>query len=241
MGEEFPNSAMETFGSYSYQCHLPCSDIDIVVILGPGQSPPKFLCRLATWVASGGPFTAQRRYNQDDCLQTEFMHMPVDIKPIKHSRTSDLMCRSTDCLRHMIAQRQCREPDFEKKHQAIIIFKLLCHYLHVVQHHGQERHGSFKSITLCYWALAVLEGMPCAGKEVGDVVFILCQKFCAFRWRHWQVTASVAGDIRVRQREQDLTGVVCIMFDKSNSTTNVTEAHLKNSLNAIKWGHPEIV
>ena len=78
----------------------------------------------------------------------------------------------------MIEQRMQNEEDvfLKLKLPAILIFKLLCHHLHVVQHHWKARGGKFKAVTLCYWALLVLDGFDAEGKHVG-----ISSSLCATR------------------------------------------------------------
>ena len=218
----FKISDVQTFGSFCYDLQLATSDIDIAVTLAAGQDPQHWLKALATVTQQGGDFTIQPKPStRIDTLQTEFMLMPVDIKPIK-SRQSDGACRSTDCLAFMISERKEQEDGFEKKRQAIIIFKLLCHYLHVVQHHCKARATKFKAITLCYWAIAVLDGKSSEDKLVGDLVLFLCNQFLRFDWQYQKVTVSAAGAIDICDKG-NLIGAVCIMLDDgtSKSTSNV--------------------
>ena len=129
----------------------------------------------------------------------------------------------------MIEQRMHNEAYvfLKLKLPAILIFKLLCHHLYVVQHHWKARAGKFKAVTLCYWALLVLDGFDAEGKYVGDCILALCHTFCNFDWRHWKVVVSAAGQISVAEKG-DLPFPICIMTDdgKVNSTQNVTWPHL---------------
>ena len=95
----------------------------------------------------------------------------------------------------MIEQRMMKEEFLKLKLPAILIFKLLCHHLHVVQHHWKARGGKFKAVTLCFWALLVLDGFDAEGKQVGDFILALCHTFCAFEWRCLMVVVSAAGQI----------------------------------------------
>ena len=152
----FHTLAVQVFGSKCYYLELCSSDADMVVTLGPGQNPKAWLNQLHYRVAASQSFfTCKRRLKpRDDCLQTEFLGVPVDLKVIKNNRASDAACRSSDTLRFMIEQRLKQG---NLKHRAILIFKLLCHHLNVVQHHWQPRAGKFKAVSLCYWAVAALD------------------------------------------------------------------------------------
>ena len=102
----------------------------------------------------------------------------------------------------MIEQRMQNEEDvfLKLKLPAILIFKLLCHHLHVVQHHWKARAGKFKAVTLCYWALLVLDGFDAEGKHVGDCILALCHTFCTFDWQLRKVVVSAAGQISVEEK-----------------------------------------
>ena len=131
----FKTVRISVFGSVRYNLELCSSDVDIVVILGPGQNSSKWLAQLAEHAESSTCFDYKRRFQLPDCLQTKFQGMSVDIKPIHNDRKNDFAIRTTDCLAAMLKKRSKSEPDFYKKHNAILIFKLLCHYLRIVQHH----------------------------------------------------------------------------------------------------------
>ena len=104
--KDFLNLAVELFGSYKYHLTLCSSDVDVVVTLGPGQSPKNWLEQLQKRVRDNHQlFTFPNTIDRRDCLQTEFLGVPVDIKPIKNNRASDLAMRSSDTLRFMLEQR----------------------------------------------------------------------------------------------------------------------------------------
>ena len=72
-------------------------------------------------------------------------------------------------------------------------------------------------------------------------VHFLCNQFLSFDWQHQKVTVSAAGATDICDKG-NLIGDVCIMTDNgtNNSTSNVTEAHLKISQKAIKGAIPEL-
>ena len=105
-------------------------------------------------------------------------------------------------MKFMIEQRMLKEQDVFLKHKlpAILIFKMLCHHLHVVQHHWKPRGAKFKAVTLCFWALLVLDGIDAEGKHVGDFILALCHMFLTFEWRRFKVVVSAAGQISVAEK-----------------------------------------
>ena len=226
--------SVEVFGSKCYHLQLGSSDADIVVVLAAGQNIKEWLNQLHDRSKASQSFTCFRKYQRFDC---EFLGVAVDIKVIKHNRKSDGACRSSDCrLRFMIEQR-LEQGDF----RAILIFKLLCHHLDVVQHHWQARAGKFKAVTLWYWAIAALDGVAVEGKSVGDFIAALCDMFLNFEWRRLKVVVSAAGQIEICDKG-NLVGAVCIMLDNGmvNSTQNVTVDHLEKSRDAIRRAFPNL-
>ena len=94
-----------TFGSHCYGLELGTSDVDIAVVLAPGQNKERFVEEFRALSIASPKFTCRRRCQRDDCHQTEFQGLPVDVKPIKETRASDSACRSTDMLKFLIEQR----------------------------------------------------------------------------------------------------------------------------------------
>ena len=140
------------FGSKCYHLELCSSDVDVVVILAPGQNCKRWLDQLRERVKASEEFTSKKKGLVWDTFQTEFLGVPVDIKVIKNSRASDFACRSTDTLRFMIDKRMKHQGyPFRLKLRAIHIFKLVCHHLHVVQHHWKNSDSKFKVASLSFW------------------------------------------------------------------------------------------
>ena len=110
----------------------------------------------------------------------------MDIKPIKDVK-ADIAIRSAKALNKLI------EGISETKLKAIHIFKLLCHQNKITQHHGENRAGNFKAITLNCWAVAVSDYMKPNPTMVEAIIF-LCQEFTHFKWDRWQVVVSRDGD-----------------------------------------------
>ena len=167
----------------------------------------------------------------------------MDIKPIRNNRASDGACRSSDTLRYMTEWCMMSDPAFlYLKLRVILNFKLLCHHLHVTQHHWKARGGNFKAVTLCFCAVLMLDGFRADGKHVDHFVLALCHMLLTFDWRRSKVVVSAAGHISVADKGKDLKAVVCIMLDDGtvNSTRNVTAAHLENSQNAIREALPKL-
>jgi hypothetical protein len=95
---DFHTLAVEFFGSKCYNLELVTSDVDLVVILGPGQNTKNWLKQVQMRVASFPAFVLPK-YQPTDTFQATYLGVPVDIKPIKNIRTIDGACRSTDCLK----------------------------------------------------------------------------------------------------------------------------------------------
>jgi predicted nucleotidyltransferase len=95
---DFHTLAVEFFGSKCYNLELVTSDVDLVVILGPGQNTKNWLKQVQMRVASFPAFVLPK-YQPTDTFQATYLEVPVDIKPIKNIRTIDGACRSTDCLK----------------------------------------------------------------------------------------------------------------------------------------------
>ena len=185
---EFQFQSVELFGSKCYHLQLCSSDADIIVILPPGKNSKSWLDQLCGRIEASRSFTSNiKRYARFDCAQTEFLGVPVDIKVIKNNRARDGACRSTDILTFMIEtrfevhdRRAVDDHGFHKKHVAILIFKLLCHSLNVI---GTTRAGKFKAVTICYWAVAMLDFIPLASDvTVADFISSLCNMFLTFNW-----------------------------------------------------------
>ena len=238
--KDFGMLAVEVFGSKCYLLELCSSDIDIVVVLGPGLNVKSWLDQLRIRTDADPAFG--KRFQRHDTLQTMYMGVPVDIKAVKHNRTSDAACRSTDSLKSLITQRMIQQKDFELvKLRAILIFKLLLHHLKVVQHHWKGLDANFKAISLSFWAVLCLD-MTTGCKSVGDYLVGLCHNFVNFEWQRLKVAVSAAGAFSITETEEDLTAAVRIMLDDGmvNSSQNVTVAHLKFAQNAIQKALPNL-
>ena len=238
--KDFETQAVEIFGSRCYHLELCSSDTDIVVILGPGQNVKTWLNQLRRRSDSDPAFKGER-FQMSDTLQTTYMRVPVDIKAVKLNRTSDGACRSSDSLKHLIDRRIANQEDCGRVMlRAILIFKLVLHYLGVVQRHWKGSGANFKAISLSFWAVLVLDNSE-GCFTVGDYVYTLCQNFVDYDWKRYQLVVSAAGQMSVSWK-QDLTAVVCIMTDdgKVNSSQNVTVAHLEKSLDAMKKALPKL-
>ena len=185
-----------TFGSHCYGLPLATSDFDIAVVLAAGQNPRKFTERFREMSWASPEFTCTQRRVRSDCHQTEFQHLPVDVKPIKRTRASDGACRSTDVLKFSIEKRKQEDLSFPAKLKAILIFKLICHQLDITQHHMKPRGQKIKAITLSYWAVAVCDYFN-VDADVGCILRFLCETFLRFDWKQWKVAASAAGSIHI--------------------------------------------
>ena len=69
---DFVTHTVDVFGSMCYHLELCTGDIDVVVILGPGQNNKTWLEQLRHRSEASGAFTGKRKWQRHDCLQTEF-------------------------------------------------------------------------------------------------------------------------------------------------------------------------
>ena len=105
--KDFHTLAVEVVGSKCYHLELCTSDVDVVVILGPGQSSKAWLDQLRLRSEASPVFDRQRGWQRRDCFQTSYLGVPVDIKPIRNNRASDGACRSSDSLK--LSGRESRD------------------------------------------------------------------------------------------------------------------------------------
>ena len=188
-------TSCETFGSHCYGLGLPTSDVDIAAILPWGSNDQVFLDKLRELAnAEGSPFTDEGKCLITDCHQAEFRGLAVDIKPM-NIRKYDFACQSTDRLKSLIEMRSNSE-SFKPKLQAIHIFKLVCHFLEITQHHWTARAGKFKAIALSYWAVAVCDTME-PDISAGKAINLLCHAFKEFDRMKWRVAVSAAGAVSI--------------------------------------------
>ena len=239
----FEMKFVEVFGSTCYHLELCTSDVDVVAILAPGQNITKWLDQLRIRHDTCTSFNVTRGYQRKDCLQASYMGMLVHIKPVKGRRKTDAACRSSDSLRFLIEQRimQNHGGYLHLKLRALLIFKLLVHHFHIVQHNWKESGGKFNVVSLSFWAVHVLDNFVCDSNDLGDFIFALCVNFLTFEWRHLKVAVSAANQISVEPKG-NIRAAIAIMLDggKVNSTQNVTYAHLEFSQNAIKQALPKL-
>ena len=240
---DFKILSVEVFGSTCYHLPLCTSDVDMVVILAPRQSKAMFV-EIVRKRCNTSPFFDFSRCNRKDTFQTSYMGMAVDIKPVRLSRESDAACNSSDSLRSLIEQRmmQHQEPKaiLKFKLQAILIFKLLLHHLNIVQHHWQNRGKKFKAISLCFWAVCVLDGMRWENHGVGDFVYALCKNFVDFDWQLQKVVVSAANQISLQPKGGTIGAVAIMLKDGINSAKNVNLQHLKLSQGRIETALPSL-
>ena len=104
------------------------------------------------------------------------------------------------------------------------IYKLLCHYLKVTQHHMTPRLGKFKAVAICYLAVAVLDGVAEEGKSVGDLILALCHAFLTIDWRRLKIEISAAGQIEICDKGDHKSPVCIMVVDGTNASHNVTGA-----------------
>ena len=75
----------------------------------------------------------------------------MDFKAIYGDRYRDSACLSSDLMKVVVKGRKQCQVD------AVHAFKLLCHNLHIIQHHMQAKADKFKAIALCFFAFAALD------------------------------------------------------------------------------------
>ena len=228
-GAGFAIRSCSTFGSHCYSLELATSNLDVVVTLAPWANKANFLKRFRELAAASPDFTAGREYRRErnDSHHTEFLGLPVDVKPIKEMRKSDDQCRSTDLLKFALDRRSSDE-SFAPKLAAIHIFKLICHHLQITQHQWQARAGDFKAITLSYWAVAVCDIMP-RNVTVVEAIHYLCLVFVRFNWAEWKVAVSAAGTIDFRKKDAKTCCEITIEDGIGNAAANVDWKRLSTS------------
>ena len=239
--KNFRTRSVAVFGSKSFHLELSSSDVNVAVVLGPGESSQTWLKQLQQRTMVSDAFQLSKKHFLADCLHTVYMGVPVTMKAIRNTRTSDGACRMSDCLRYMVEWRMWKDPSFlYLKFRAILIFRLLCHHLHVTQDPWRARTGNFKAMALCYWAVLMLDDFDGEGKQLDHFLYILCHMFLSFDWKRSKVVVSAAGHASIQAK--DLKAAVCIMLDdgKVNSTQNVTGPHLEHSKRAIEGAIPNL-
>ena len=233
---DFRMMSIEVFGSAVYHLELCSSDVDIVAILHNGQNTKMWLTQLQARVRASPSFQKTTGGMAFGTLQTTYMGLPVDIKPIK-SRSGDNACRSSDSLKKLVEKQLMKHgtwnlPNY--KLQAVLIFKLVLHYKSITHHHWKSKGGRFKAVALCFWAIHVLTDMSWEKHSLADFLLALCRNFVEFDWRGKKLVVSEHNHISVAQK--DIFKPVCIMIDggSNNATSNVTCEHLQKSIESMK-------
>ena len=141
------------FGSRSYGLALPTSDFDIVCNLQPGASRKLHFETVLEHIGqdTSGDWSRTKKQVRGDTIQCKWKGVWVDFKASHGERYRDSACLSTDLMKVVVKGRKQCQVD------AVHAFKLLCHDLHIIQHHMQARAQKFKAIALCFFAFAALD------------------------------------------------------------------------------------
>ena len=134
------------FGSRSYGLALATSDFDIVCNLQPGASRKAHFDTVLQHIDqdTSGAWTRTQTKVRADTIQCKWMGVWVDFKASHGERHRDSACRSTDLMKVVVKHREQSQVD------AVHAFKLLCHDLHIIQHHTKAKANKFKAIVLCF-------------------------------------------------------------------------------------------
>ena len=88
----FSITGSRAFGSHCYGLEFATSDVDIAVVLAPGENSGRFIETFRERSKASPEFIANKTSHRSDCHQTEFQGLPVDVKPMKGTRASDGAC-----------------------------------------------------------------------------------------------------------------------------------------------------
>jgi predicted nucleotidyltransferase len=223
-----------TFGSTHYGLALPTSDIDVVIITAPGRDGAQMLERvkadaaaLAKQTGDGGSFSAVARTvpERTQTLRLKYRSLCIDLTSVPISRASNKAVASTDMLKFMLEQRGGGQTALV---QSILVFKLLMHHLEASQWHERARGQKFKAISISFFALAVLDQLPelVAGSAIDTNLLVLIKSFATFPFRQLQVNIDKDGKTAILRKTLSADVVVFLGVQDSNSTLNVTHAHV---------------
>ena len=246
---EFAPSSITLFGSHSYEFPLPSSDFDVAVVLDAGRNIPEFLKTLLARSKNSPEFT-QTKLGVQKTYQPKFRGVPVDIKPVKPSRASDSACQSSDLVKFLLDSADGNVA--ADRVLAVRAFKMICHALRITQWHQKEPRGvKFKTISIVFWAWAILEQTPGPDdsldeeRYVGILLSTLVRAFIGFDWENWEVNVtSVGASVGKKKPDDPLLSDVLIRYgmdmdsEMSNSSPNVTLEFVRES--AEKMGHDDI-
>ena len=232
--------SVSMFGSGSYYLELPSSDFDVCVMLHAGRNTNDFMKHLKKLCNESPLFTCTSGPGDTDTYMTKFMSVWVDIRLVKCSRAMDGACQSSDRMKLLIESRM-KLPDFKQRPESVHMFKLFAHKTNILHRHMTRRGGKFKAICLCFWAWAVLDGIPpsqtCDDCHLGTpmltgtLIVTLVEAFRTFDWANFSVVVAMDTHTRVvRRATNDGLLAVPILLDgpgrQTNMASNVTLEHI---------------
>ncbi|MCS5657143.1 MAG: nucleotidyltransferase domain-containing protein [Dehalococcoidia bacterium] len=232
MSHEWKPISVGVFGSHHYDLALPSSDCDVVIVLAPPHDTLDVLnlmMRTASgWCnTAGGCFSCVAKGIKMGTLKFKYRSVWMDIIAVKTSRSTERSVTATDLLKGMLEARAVREGFVE----SILAFKLIAHHLRFIQWHSEARGEQFKAITLCFFAVAVLDQAPpspVAASVAGVLLFAILRAFRSFDWERQQISVGVDGKTRIVKKHR-WASAVCVYLDiqRNNSAYNVTMAHVQ--------------
>ena len=238
------NLGVDAFGSVSYNLALATSDYDLCLLLEAGSNSLEALEQLSQSAKADVRCTqviaASSRFQT---LRVKYYGMSVDVRTLKCSRAADGACAASDLMKFMCEQRTKRVGFM----LGLLSFKLVAHHVKVIQRHLEARGGKFKAITLCFWAIAMLDGFeaehlhmkremqsvvgPAAMQShLGNWVLLsLLKAFELFPWGEQQVVVYADGQTAIEPKTISQDVVVLIKSRETNSAANVTAQHVQES------------
>ena len=125
---------------------MATSDFDIVCNLQPGASRKEHFDTVQRHIKqdTSGAWTGKPKV-WGDTIQCKWMGVWLDFKASHGERYRDSACLSSDLMKVVVKGRKQCQVD------AVHAFKLLCHNLHIIQHHMQAKADKFKAIALCFF------------------------------------------------------------------------------------------
>ena len=237
------SASVEEFGSNVPQLALASSDVDFVIIYPAGFKTMDGLTvvKQAAKIASAGFSRITGPVPNTKTMYMKYRSVWIDIKGIRCARAADRAVASTDCLDLMMLQRSAR-PGLS---QIVLTFKLLAHHLGFIQKHMETLGSKFKAISLCFFALAVLDTVPPqfwmgppSGSEmqcsIGHFVMWLLLTFAEFPWQDFEVHVKGNGTTHIQEKTSEGQVFLFIEAQGGNSTASVSLEHTQRCRDTIR-------
>ena len=212
------------FGSRDYRLGLPATDFDILFNTASGGNWKDMLRHLAKAAKSDPRFTGCRRLHLPmKTFNCKFFSVHADIK-VTVGWAADNATKSTDLLRILLESR------VEVVLQACRAWKLLMYHLRLCARHLEGKLEQFKSITLTYFAVAVIDRMLAtnSGTSAASALLGVVNAFMTFGFDQHQVHVSDNGLTSITQKSDVCRDDVVIWLDvqEGNCTDNVDAANV---------------